>query len=75
MHNCAPSHLLNVDGQIDAFLGMVLVGLRCMLCGQSLRATTMLIYDQCSRGWHMGCFMALMKEMLVGKWFCLRCIQ
>jgi hypothetical protein len=31
--NCAPSHLPNVDDQIDPFLDVVIVGLRCMLCG------------------------------------------
>ncbi len=73
MCNCAPNHFSNVDGQIDPFLDVVLIGLLCMLCGQSLRIATMLICNQCSRGWHMGCFMALMKEMLVGKWFCPQC--
>lgn len=31
----------------------------------------MLIYDWCSKGWHMGCFTLLWEEILVGKWFCL----
>jgi len=25
------------------------------MCGQFIRATTMLLCDQCSKGWHMGC--------------------
>jgi hypothetical protein len=75
VHNCAPCHLPNVDDQMDPSLVMVLIGLQCMLCGQALGATTMLICDKCSRGWHMGCFMPLMEEVSLGKWFCLRCTQ
>jgi hypothetical protein len=48
---------------------MIFASLQCMLCGQ--RASTMLICDKCSQGWHMGCFMPTMEEMLVAKWFCL----
>jgi hypothetical protein len=33
VHNCVPCHLPNVDGTIDPSLGLVRVGLRCMLCG------------------------------------------
>jgi hypothetical protein len=40
-----------------------------MLCEQALGAIIMLICDKCSQGWHMGCFMPPMEEMLVGKWF------
>ncbi len=46
-----------------------------MLCGQALGATTMLICDKCFRGWHMGCLMPPMEEMLVDKWFCPWCTQ
>jgi len=54
---------------MDPSLVMVLTGLQCMLCGQALGATTMLICDKCSRGWHMGCLMPLMEEVPLGKWF------
>ncbi len=67
--NCAPCHLPNVNGQNDPSLAMIFASLQCMLCGQ--RASTMLICDKCSQGWHMGCFMPTMEEMLVAKWFCL----
>ncbi len=69
MHNCAPCHFPNVDDQMDPSLIMVLVGLQCMLCGQALRAATMLICDKCFPSWHMGCHMPPIEEMLVGKWF------
>jgi hypothetical protein len=32
VHNCAPCHLPNVDGQIDPSLAVIPVGLQCMLC-------------------------------------------
>ncbi len=35
VRNCAPCHLPNVDGQVDPSLTVVLVGLSCMLCGQT----------------------------------------
>ncbi len=55
MRNCLLSRLLHVDSHVDFYLVVVHAGLHCMLCGQVIRATTMLICDQCSRGWHMGC--------------------
>ncbi len=48
--NCAPCHFPDVDGQMGPSLAMVLIGLRCMLCGQALGAATMLICDKHSRG-------------------------
>ncbi len=68
MRNCAPCHLPNVNGQMDSSLIVVLNGLRCMLCGQVSKATTMLICDKFSQGWHMGCLMPPMEEMPNGKW-------
>jgi len=50
---------------------MVPTNLQCiMLCGQSLRATIMLICDQCCRGWHMGCLIPPLEEVPIDKWFC-----
>ncbi len=75
MRNCAPCPLPNVDDQIDPSLIMVLASLRCMLYGQSLGVTIMLICDNCSQGWHMGCLMPPLEEVLIGKWFYLWCTQ
>ncbi len=41
--NHALCHLPNVDGQIDPSLVVVFISLQCMMCGQSLGATTKLI--------------------------------
>ncbi len=53
--NCVPCHFPNVNCQIDPSLILVFAYLQCMSCGQFSRISTMLIYDQCSRGRHMGC--------------------
>jgi hypothetical protein len=75
VHNCAPCHLPNLDGQMDPCLAVVPTGLQCMLCGQALRAAAMLICDKCSRGWHIGCLMPQMEEVLVRKWIAPWCTQ
>jgi hypothetical protein len=36
-----------------------------MLCEQFTGVAIMLICNQCSRGWHMGCFMLSWEEMLI----------
>jgi hypothetical protein len=36
-----------------------------ILCGRC----AMLIYDQCSKGWHMGCLTLPWEKILIGKWF------
>ncbi len=70
MRNCVePCHLLNVDGQINPSLVVVLVGLECMLCGQASRTAIILICDKCFQGWDMGCFMPPMEEVPIGKCF------
>jgi hypothetical protein len=38
-------------------------------CGQFLRTTTMLMCDQCSRGWHMGCLTPTLNEILIKNGF------
>lgn len=55
-------HFPNMNGQIDPSLVVVLIGLWCKLCGQS----SLLICDQCSKRWHMGCLMWPLEELLVG---------
>ncbi len=43
MHNCVSCHLSHVDGQIDPFSTIVLIGFHCMLCGQSTKVAIMLV--------------------------------
>jgi len=67
VHSYAPCHLSNVDGQIDPSLIVILVGLWCTLCGQSIGVATMLVCDRCSRGWHMACLTPPLDQVSVGK--------
>jgi hypothetical protein len=48
-------HFPNVDDQMDTSLAIILVGLWCMLFGQSTRVAIMLVCNWCSKGWHMAC--------------------
>jgi hypothetical protein len=41
----------------------------CMLCEQFTRVAIVLICNQCSKSWHMGCFMLPLEEMLIKKCF------
>jgi hypothetical protein len=36
-----------------------------MLCEQYFGVITMLIYDQCSQGWHMGCLTPPWEKILI----------
>lgn len=63
-------HFPSMNGQIDSSLVVVFVGLWCKLCGQSSKIVIMLICDQCSKKWHMGCLMPALEGLLVdlGMW-------
>jgi hypothetical protein len=64
VYDCILCHLHNADGQIGQSLVIVFGGMWCMLCRQYLGITTMLICDQCSRRWHIGCFTPSFEEVL-----------
>ena len=66
---CAPCHLPNIDGTIDPSLSVVKAGLKCMLCGSAKGASTMLVCDRCSKGWHMACLNPPLE--VVPQWQCL----
>jgi hypothetical protein len=56
----------NMDSQFDPSFVVVLIGY--MLYWQSMGVfKSMLFCDQCFRGWHMGCLMPPLNEMIVGK--------
>lgn len=74
VRNCASCHLPNVDGKVDPNLAVVPASLRCMLCGFARGAATMLVCDQCSRGWHMGCLTPPLEMVPDGDWLCPHCI-
>jgi hypothetical protein len=73
VRNCAPCHFPNVDGIVDPSLAMVRASLRCMLCGSRGGIAHMLVWDRCSKGWHMACMTPPMDVVPTGWWVCLHC--
>jgi hypothetical protein len=73
VRNCAPCHLPNVDGTIDASWVVIRAGLRCMLCGFRGGTTHMLVCDRCSRGWHIACMTPPMDVVPTRRWVCPCC--
>ena len=71
--NCAPCHLPHIDGRIDTTIGSIPAGLRCMLCGRAQGATTMILCDQCSTGWHTQCLSPPLPHIPEDTWRCPRC--
>jgi hypothetical protein len=73
VRNCAPCHLPNVDGTIDASLAVIRADLRCMLCGFKGGAAHMLVCDRFFKGWHMACMTLPMDVVLARWWVCPHC--
>jgi hypothetical protein len=69
VRNCVPYHFPNVNDQIDTCLGIIHVGLWCMLCGQATWVAIMLVCVWNSKGWHMACLTLPLDQVPVGKWF------
>jgi hypothetical protein len=70
--NCAPCHL-SIEGTVHPELDVVLECLPCFVCGEKKRAATMLLCDQCQRGWHMACLRPPLTSLPSGQWSCLCC--
>lgn len=70
---CAPCHLPNIDGTMDAELAYVDDDKYCEGCKYPDDAPTMLICDGCNAGWHMACLEPALKDVPEGDWFCPQC--
>lgn len=70
--NCAPRHL-PLDGSLHHELEVVLDGLPCIVCGEKKGVATMLLCDQCQRGWHMACLMPPLSTLPSRDWSCPCC--
>jgi hypothetical protein len=68
--NCAPCHLLHIDGMVHPGTSHISAGLKCRLCGSPKRAATMVICDVCSTGWHLEYLTPPLLEVPVGQWSC-----
>jgi len=54
LKNCGPCHL-SINGSIHYELVVVLDSLPCFVCCEKKGVSTILLYNQCQRGWHMAC--------------------
>ena len=70
--NYAPCHL-PIEGIILPELVVVPAGYKCVVCREKKDATTMLLCDQCQRGWHMACLTPPLSTLPRGEWICPRC--
>ena len=70
--NCAPCHL-PIKDIIYPELAVVPAGYRCVVRGEKKGAATMLLCDQCQRGWHMACLTPLLSTLPEGQWICPHC--
>jgi hypothetical protein len=75
MRKCALCHLPHIDRTIHPNTSHISAGLKCRLCGSPKRATTMVICDVCSTGWHLECLIPPLLEVPIGHWSCRECIR
>ena len=68
--NYAPYHL-PIKRTIFLELAMVLVGYKCVVCGEKKGVATMLLCDV--RGWHMAYLTLPLSMLPEGEWICPRC--
>lgn len=45
--DCAPCHILNIDGILDTTLSVILASLKCMLCREAQGVATMVLCNVC----------------------------
>ena len=72
--NCAPCHLLHINGTVHHGLSHISVGLQCCLCGSAKRAATMVICGVCSTGWHLECLALPLLKVPMGQWSSSQCL-
>jgi len=71
--NCAPCHLPGIDGTIDWSLGRPDKNLPCELCKMPDHEDSMLLCDECNKGFHMACLNPPLSKVPKGAWFCPNC--
>ncbi|CAI9094044.1 OLC1v1029693C1 [Oldenlandia corymbosa var. corymbosa] len=47
----------------------------CEQCSSGLHGEVMLLCDRCNKGWHMHCLSPPLKQVPVGNWYCLDCVN
>jgi hypothetical protein len=70
----APCHLLNIDGTIDRALMRPDLNMPCHVCGLPHGSGTMLLCDECNKGFHLHCLKPPLAEVPTNPlWFCPGC--
>lgn len=69
---CAPCHL-SIEGTIHPKVTVVLKNLLYFVCGEKKWATSMILFDQCQRAWHMACLKPPLTSLPLRQWSCIRC--
>ena len=67
-----PCHL-PIEGTIHFELAVVLEGFLCFVCEKKKGTATMLLCNQCQRGWHMTCLRLPLTFLPFGQWSRFRC--
>ena len=70
--NCIPYHL-PIEDTVHPEPTVMPEDFICFVCGEKKRTATMLLCDQCQRGWHMTCLWPPLTSLPFGQWSCLRC--
>jgi hypothetical protein len=73
MSNCAPCHLLNVDGTVDHTLADQCDDVPCVKCGSNDDPQKTLLCDTCNRPFHIYCLKPPLSLVPFGDWHCDRC--
>jgi hypothetical protein len=74
MKDCAPCHLAHIDPTIDPTLVPISDDLPCEVCGSPDDSESMLLCDNCNRGFHMQCCSPPMTVIPAGTWVCPTCV-
>jgi len=68
--NCTPCHL-SIEGFVHPELIVVSIVLPYYMCGKKKGVATLLLCDQCQRGWHVAYLMPPLSTLPSGNWICL----
>ena len=75
MKNCAPCLLPDVDGSVDPLRATITDSVACEVCQRADGEDTMLLCDQCNKGYHMECMVPALTEVPTGEWRCTICTR
>ncbi len=71
--NCAPCHLLRIDGAVDYARARPSAHMPCQVCGMPDRDDVLLLCDKCGSGWHTFCLSPPLPAVPEGAFYCPLC--